>query len=141
MAVGALMIAGLSSTAAYAAEAAPLVASPEMGIQFNSGGNAGQCGSQGTYQVPIQTFRTFGPSVRVDTDDRSGNCNLTFALSGRSDVGIDVQFYPDGDSGQCLNYLPQGQYRTAYAGNPVTIGIDADGRSGGCQFLLRLRHF
>lgn len=91
--------------------------------------------------MPIQTFRTFGPSVRVDTDNRSGWCNLTFAVSGRSDVGLDVQFYPDGDSAQCLGYLPAGQYRTAYAGNPVTLGIDADGRSGGCQFLLRLRRF
>jgi hypothetical protein len=56
-------------------------------------------------------------------------------------VGLDVQFYPDGDAGQCVNYLPQSQYRTAYAGNPVTIGIDTDSRSGGCQFLLRLRRF
>ncbi|MEU9348430.1 hypothetical protein AB0D74_45280 [Streptomyces sp. NPDC048278] len=203
LAAGALTTAGMSGTA-MAAVTAPLVAAPEIGVQFNadgdagqcggttgqqwaaspdwtqairfdtdnraggcqlafgvydpdgtlagasitytflpsSGGNAGQCGDyQGTYGMPIQTFRTFGQAVRVDTDSRPGWCDLTFTVSGRSDVGLDVQFYPDGDAGQCVNYLPQGQYRTAYAGNPVTVGIDADGRSGGCQFLLRVRHF
>lgn len=104
------------------------------------GGDGGQCGSyQGTYPMPIQPFRTFGQAVRIDTDNRPGYCNLTFTVSGRSDVGLDVQFYPDGDSGQCVNYLPQSQYRTAYAGNPVAIGIDTDHRPGGCQFLLRVR--
>ncbi|WP_330346987.1 hypothetical protein [Streptomyces sp. NBC_00582] len=68
-----------------------------------------------------------------------GWCNLTFTVSGRSDVVLDVQFYADGDGGQCVNTLPAGQYRSVFDGTPVTIGIDADGRSGGCQFLLRLR--
>ncbi|MBD0741268.1 hypothetical protein [Streptomyces sp. CBMA152] len=116
-------------------------ASLSYDFRVSPGGDSGQCGNQGTYQMPIQPFQTFGPSVRVDTDNRSGYCNLTLAVSGRSDVGLDVQFYPDGDAGQCKNYLPAGQYRTAYAGNPVTVGIDADNRPGGCQFLLRLRHF
>ncbi|KUN75794.1 hypothetical protein AQJ64_40960 [Streptomyces griseoruber] len=114
-------------------------ASLTYGFQASPGGDAGQCGSQGTYRIPIQRFRTFGPSVRVDTDNRSGWCNLTFTVSGRSDVVLDVQFYADGDGGQCVNALPAGQYRSAFAGSPVTVGIDADGRPGGCQFLLRLR--
>jgi len=116
-------------------------ASISYDFQVSGGGNAGQCGNAGTYQMPVQTFRTCGPNVRVDTDGRSGWCDLTCTVSGRSDVGLDVQFYPDGDTGQCVNALPAGQYRTAYQGNPVTIGIDADNRSGGCQFPLRLRRF
>ncbi|WP_190087665.1 hypothetical protein [Streptomyces melanogenes] len=203
LAAGALATAGLTGTAAHAVPTGPRAAAPEVGIQYNPdgdagqcggrtgqqwatspdwtqpirfdtdgrpggcqlafgvydpdntfagasisyafyvnpGGDSGQCGAQGTYQMPIRPFQTFGPSVRVDTDNRSGYCNLTLAVSGRSDIGLDVQFYPDGDAGQCKNYLPAGQYRTAYAGNPVTVGIDADNRPGGCQFLLRLRRF
>ncbi|MER6411042.1 hypothetical protein [Streptomyces humidus] len=108
-------------------------------FQASPGGDAGQCGNPGTYQMPIQRFRTFGPSVRIDTDNRAGWCNLAFTVSGRSDVVLDVQFYADGDGGQCVNALPAGQYQSAFAGAPVTVGIDADGRSGGCQLLLRLR--
>ncbi|MFD9791940.1 hypothetical protein ACFWXK_13420 [Streptomyces sp. NPDC059070] len=203
LAVGALVAAGFTGTAAHAAPATPSAAAPAIGIQFNPdgdagqcggrtgqqwatspdwsqairfdtdgrpggcqlafgvydpdntfagasltydfqvspGGDGGQCGSQGTYAMPIRPFQTFGPSVRVDTDNRSGYCNLTLGVTGRSDVVLDVQFYADGDAGQCKNTLPAGQYQTAYWGSPVTVGIDADNRPGGCQFLLRLRHF
>ncbi|WP_329347417.1 hypothetical protein OG226_01400 [Streptomyces sp. NBC_01261] len=198
----AIMVAGLSSTAAYATEAAPLSAAPQLGIQFNAdgdpgqcggqtgeqwapspdwtqairfdtddrgggcqlafgvydpdstltgstvsyslqpsaGGDAGQCGSyQDTYAAPILPIPVFGQSVRLDTDGRPGWCNLTFSVTGR--IVLDVQFYPDGDAGQCPDALPAGQYRSAFVGTPVTVKIDADGRAGGCQFLLRLRHF
>ena len=78
-----------------------------------------------------------------DTDNRSGYCNLTFTVSGRSDIGLDVQFYPTpgGDAGQCRGFLPQGDFYTAFAGSPVTIGLDTDDRSGGCYLSLRLEHF
>jgi len=208
LAATALAITGLSGTAAYAGEAAPQTAAPEMGVQFNpdgdpgqctgatgqqwaaspdwtpsiridtdnrsggcqlafgiydpghaidgtsitytflpsDGGDAGQCGNyQGTYPMPIKPFRTFGQTIRIDTDNRPGYCNLTFTVSGRDDVGLDVQFYPDGDAGQCGTPdqppLPKDQYRTAYEGNPVTIPIDTDGRAGGCQLMLRVRRF
>jgi hypothetical protein len=107
--------------------------------QVTPGGDTRQCGSQGEYQVPVTSFRVFGPSIGIDTDDKSGGCNLTFTMSGRGDVALDIQFWPDGDAAQCLNYLPQGQFRTVRTGTPVTIGINTDGRSGGCQFSLRLR--
>jgi hypothetical protein len=107
--------------------------------QVIPGSDSRQCGNQGTFQMPMTSYRVFGTPIVVDTDDKSGGCNLTFTMSGRNDVALDIQFWPDGDAGQCLNYLPQGQYRTVRAGTPVTIGINTDGRSGGCQFSLRLR--
>lgn len=199
---GAFLVAGLSSTAAYASEAAPASVPPQLGVQFNadgdagqcggttgeqwtsspgwtqairidtdersggcqlafgvhdpdsvlagssisyslqpsSGGDAGQCGSyQGTYSMPILPIPVFGQAVRIDTDGRPGWCNLTFTVTGR--IVLDVQFYPDGDAGQCPDALPAGQFRSAFVGTPVTVKIDADGRSGGCQLLLRLRYF
>ncbi|MFD5543883.1 hypothetical protein ACFWIJ_40320 [Streptomyces sp. NPDC127079] len=202
LAAGALLTVGLSGTAAYATEAAPLAVAPQLGVQFNadgdpgqcggttgeqwaaspdwtqairfdtdnrsggcqlafgvydpdgtlagssisyslqpsSGGDAGQCGNyQGTYAMPILPIQVFGQAVRVDTDGRPGWCNLTFTVTGR--IVLDVQFYPDGDAGQCPDAVPAGQYRSAFAGTPVTVKIDTDSRSGGCQFLLRLRHF
>lgn len=203
LAAGAFIVAGLSSTAAYATETAPLGAAPQLGIQFNPDGDEGQCGGttgeqwtaspnwtqairfdtdnrpggcqlafgvydpdgtlaggsisyslqpspggdsggqcgnyQGTYQMPMLPIPVFGQAVRVDTDGRPGWCNLTFGVTGR--IVLEVQFYPDGEPGQCPDALPAGQPRYAYAGNPVTVKIDADGRAGGCQLLLRLRHF
>lgn len=107
--------------------------------QVSPGGDGGQCGNQGEFQVPVTAYQVFGPNVRVNTDDRSGYCNLTFTMSGRTDIALDIQFWPDGISGQCRNYLPQGQWRSVRPGQPVTIGIDTDDRGGGCQFSLRLR--
>lgn len=107
--------------------------------QASPGGDAGQCGNPGEFQIPITAYQVFGPTIRVNTDDKSGYCNLTFTMSGRTDVALDIQFWPDGAAGQCRNYLPQGQWHSVRPGLPVTIGIDTDGRSGGCQFSLRLR--
>ncbi|WP_055528957.1 hypothetical protein [Streptomyces graminilatus] len=114
-------------------------ASISYSFRASAGGDAGQCGNPGTYQMPIQRFRTFGPQVRVDTDNRPGFCNLTFSVSGRSDVILEIRYFADGDGGQCVNTLPSDQAHTAFAGSPVTIGIDADGRPGGCQMQLRLQ--
>ncbi|MFD5746362.1 hypothetical protein [Streptomyces sp. NPDC127033] len=202
LAAGVFVIAGLSSTTAYATETAPLSAEPQIGIQFNADGDAGQCGgrtgeqwaaspdwtqairfdtdsrpggcqlafgvydpdrtltgssisyslrpsdggvasqcggNQDIYSMPILPIPVFGQPVRVDTDGQPGWCNLTFSVTGN--IVLDVQFYPDGDAGQCPDALPAGQFRSAFVGTPVTVKIDADGRSGGCQFLLRLRHF
>jgi hypothetical protein len=106
------------------------------------GGNAAQCGSfQGTFGMPITPFQSFGKQLRDDTDNRAGWCNLTFTLSGRTDIGLDVQFYADGDPGQCHGALPQGDFYTVTAGSPITLGLDTDNRVGGCWLVLRLRHF
>lgn len=114
----------------------------------SQGGIGGQCESattsQGTFSMPVNTqFQSFGPLVTDDTDNRMGYCNLTFNVSGRSDVGIDVQYYADtsGSAGQCINALPQGSFYTAVAGSPVTLSLDTDDRSGGCWLSFRLRQF
>ncbi|WP_030669134.1 hypothetical protein [Streptomyces sp. NRRL B-1347] len=107
--------------------------------QVEPGSDAGQCGNQGTYALPITRFRATGPNIRVDTDGRGGWCNLTFALAGRTDIALDVQYWADGDGGQCPGHLPRGQYRSATEGKPVTVSVDADNRPGGCQLELRLR--
>lgn len=119
-------LAGLTVTYTWAAE---------------PGSDEGQCQNAGTHTIPIKPFKTFGDDIRVDTDGRAGWCNLTFTLSGRSDIGVGVQFYGDGGgdaSGQCKNNIPQGTYDTAYEGHPVTVSDDTDGRAGGCYLSLRL---
>ncbi|MFD7626683.1 hypothetical protein ACFV7Q_11730 [Streptomyces sp. NPDC059851] len=103
------------------------------------GGDAGQCGNHGTHVVPVAPVRAVGNHIRVDTDGRPGGCDLTFAVSGRTDVGLDVQSYGDDDLGQCPSHLPAGQYRTASSAAPVTVRVDTDKRSGGCWLALRLR--
>jgi hypothetical protein len=109
--------------------------------QVSPGGDGGQCGNQATnVPIPITQFLAFGSSIGVDTDGRPGWCDLTFMLSGRTDVSLDVQFWADGD-GQCVNALPQGQWYSVRPGVPITVGIDADNRSGGCLMSLRLRQF
>lgn len=108
------------------------------------GGDANQCGNQGTYAMPVNSqFESFGQFIVDDTDNRSGWCNLTFSVSSGSNIGLDVQFFadPSGSAGQCVNALPQGSYDTAASGTPVTIMTDTDNRSGGCWLSVRLRHF
>lgn len=105
------------------------------------GSDETQCENEGTHTIPIKTFKTFGDSIRVDTDNRAGWCNLTFALSGRSDIRLDVQWYGDGGrdaSGQCRGYIPQGGWDTVDETKSVTVGDDTDGRAGGCYLSLRL---
>jgi hypothetical protein len=103
------------------------------------GADQGQCGNQGAYSVPITQFQVFGPQILDDTDNRAGFCDLTFQMSGPVGYALDIQFYPDGDSGQCQFGLPQGQFRTVTPGLAVTIGLDTDNRPGGCDLALRLR--
>ncbi len=101
--------------------------------------DATQCGNLGVHVFPVTPNPAFGPAVGVDTDHRRGGCYLTFAISGRSDVSLDVQFWGTRDTTQCIFNLPQGQWRTVTPGAPVTIGIDTDQRRGGCLLSLRLR--
>jgi hypothetical protein len=109
--------------------------------QVSSGGDARQCGNTGTnLQIPITPFLAFGASHIVDTDDKSGWCNLTFRMEGsRTDLTLDIQFWPDGATDQCRNFRPQGQSLSVRPNLPVTIGISTDDRSGGCWFSMRVR--
>lgn len=106
-----------------------------------AGGDAGQCGNPGTYQMPIGPFQTFGGVIIDDTDNRPGFCWLTFSVTDPSNtIGLDVEFYPtpNADAGQCNGYKPAPDYYTAFNGSPVTIGLDTDGRGGGCELSLRI---
>ncbi|MCX5199829.1 hypothetical protein OOK31_39175 [Streptomyces sp. NBC_00249] len=108
-------------------------------FQSSPGGNPAQCGNQGTHQMPIQRTRTFGPSIRIDTDNRPGGCKLTFALSSPFRMGISVDYSSDGNRGQCGNALPSPGFPSPVDNSrAVTIDIDTDDRFGGCQLQLRL---
>ncbi|MFF2546956.1 hypothetical protein ACFVUY_30975 [Kitasatospora sp. NPDC058063] len=102
------------------------------------GGDPAQCGNPGTHQVPIGTTRTFGPSIRIDTDNRPGGCDLTFALSS-STMKMGINFYSDGDPAQCGNAGPDyGIFSPVDNFSSPTIRIDTDDRPGGCGLKLRL---
>jgi len=115
----------------------------DLGISYTwvatPGAIQDQCGNQGSYDAPVTSFKAFGPQILDDTDNRAGFCDLTFQVTGTSGYVLDIQFYPDGDSGQCQFGFPQGQWRTATPDLPVTIGLDTDNRPGGCNLALRLR--
>jgi len=107
-----------------------------------SPGGDGQCDTPGTREIPhvasvTGAWTTWSTPYRIDTDDRGGGCLQTFRVEGRTDVVLDVSWSvtPGGDGGQCWS---QGT-AAAFAGRPVTIGLDMDGRPGGCQQSLRLR--
>lgn len=104
-----------------------------------SGPDAGQCGQPNSYSIPISPSFSFSTSVLDDTDNRPGGCNLSFFVFGRSDIGLDIQFWADGDASQCQGSLAPGQFYTAFQGNFITVGLDTDGRAGGCNLALRLR--
>lgn len=113
------------------------------GWAATAGADPNQCGNQGVHRMPIRTdARTFGPAIRIDTDDRPGGCTLTFAVPtiSTSIVLFDFQYYADGNAAQCPNSLPQGDFRTVDADRgPASIGVDTDSRAGGCRLQVRLR--
>ncbi|MGL5829070.1 MAG: DUF1986 domain-containing protein, partial [Angustibacter sp.] len=65
----------------------------------SAGGDAGQCPGSSTGDLPVDEGRY--RSFVVDTDGRSGWCDLSFKVTDPT-VAIDVRFYPDGDAGQCV---------------------------------------
>jgi hypothetical protein len=81
----------------------------------------------------LPSWTAWTPPLGIDTDNRAGYCDQTFAISGRDDVVLEVQFTPNGD-GQCIN---PGTHFVA-RGHPVTLGLDTDDRGGGCQQQFRL---
>ncbi len=104
------------------------------------GSHSGQCGDNwGVNRVPIGSSFTFGPEVRIDSDSRPGWCDLTFAVSGRNDVVLDVLFKAENGTGQCIG--ASDGWQPVLAGHSLTIGIDTDGRPGGCGLALRLTKY
>ena len=115
-----------------------------VNIDFRSmqGADGNQCGNAGSRPVPITaTSVDWSYPMRLDTDDRVGGCSQTWSLSGRSDIAIELQFFPDDSGvGQCA---PPGPHNgttilRVLPNQPVTLGINTDGRYGGCQFRARL---
>lgn len=109
----------------------------KLNLSFYADGDAGQCGNQGTFDVPVSTSNaqiSLTHAIVMDMDNRPGGCQMIWTVEGRSAV-LDVKFIPDGDPGQCGNP----GIHTASDGNPVRIRLDTDDRLGGCRLSLRLR--
>ncbi|MFG2114789.1 hypothetical protein ACGFRB_19480 [Streptomyces sp. NPDC048718] len=105
------------------------------------GADHAQCGNEGVHQMPIQTgSRGFGPSIRIDTDNRPGGCDLTFDLSSSATTtSLFVGYSSDGDRAQCGNASPfPGSFSPVDNDRSVTVRIDTDDRPGGCRLQLRL---
>lgn len=106
----------------------------------HEGAHAGQCGSNWEpNRIPVGSSFSFGPEIRVDSDSRPGWCDLTFAVSGRNDVVLDVLFAAENNSKQCLQ--ASDNWQPVAPGQQLTLGIDTDGRPGGCGFALRLTKY
>jgi hypothetical protein len=102
---------------------------------------AGQCGTNwGVNHIPIGPSFTFGPDVRVDTDNRPGWCELTFARTGRPDVVFEVKFTAENGTGQCGN-TNSNDWQAVPPGQSVMLIIDTDGRAGGCGLEFRLTKY
>lgn len=104
------------------------------------GSHAGQCGENWEpNEIPIGTDLKMGAPIRVDSDGRTGWCNLTFAVTGRPDIRFEVLYYPDGRSEQCGDNWSY-DWRRVAPGEQLTLAIDTDDRAGGCRLALRLLH-
>ncbi|HEX8868408.1 MAG TPA: hypothetical protein VF821_22305 [Lentzea sp.] len=104
------------------------------------GAHSGQCGDNWNENVvPVGSSFTFGEPVRIDSDSRPGWCDLTFRVSGRNDVVLEVLFTAENGTGQCIG--ASSGWQPVVAGLPLTIGIDTDGRPGGCGLALRLTKY
>jgi hypothetical protein len=107
-------------------------------VDYFGDGEAGQCGGSGHRIIPIgrklKNAVMTDPPLRYDTDSRSGGCQQKYTVSGRNDVGLEIDFRGDDDVTQCQN---PGTYK-AFVGQPVQFRIDTDQRFGGCTLKYRL---
>ncbi|MCO5978109.1 hypothetical protein [Ideonella oryzae] len=112
----------------------------KIGYSYGNGQATGECGTPSESNIEITKIQpSWMPKLQIDTDDRPSWCNLRFEIEGRNDIELNVKFFAD-DSGvdQCKNRLPADKWHTVKAGQPLTIGLDTDGRYGGCQLSLRI---
>jgi len=91
----------------------------------------GQCG--GATGVHCANLDQWTPQMLIDTDSKSGDCGQRFQIQSQCQVDyqICVDFYvtPGGDGGQCKN---QGSHCAPINQWTDEIGLDMDGRNGGC---------
>ncbi len=111
----------------------------DLTINFYASGDSGQCQDTVIRTVPISSSMEeieWSVPYIIDTDERSGWCEQTFAIAGRDDVYLDINYTADGDEGQCGNI---GQH-TVSSTESTTLVLDMDDRSGWCGQQFRLRH-
>jgi hypothetical protein len=134
----AAVAAALSTT--VQAEAATL---PSLGVEWfvTPGGDAGQCGNPTSASQWAQSPDWTAP-IRIDTDGRSGGCELSFGIYDPSsqvtgDVDYTWQVSPGGDGNQCDQ---QGTYgvpvNTVFEQFGQLITDDTDNRSGYCNLTF-----
>lgn len=106
-------------------------------MTFSPTVDGGQCGGIGVHDLQVVSDRSKidnSQAIRMDMDDRSGGCELTFSVGGK---GPDMFIYFDADdagTGQCGHI---GLHRIS-AGQRETILLDTDRRPGGCILQFRL---
>lgn len=104
------------------------------------GAHSGQCGENwAANEIPIRPSFSWGDPVRVDSDSRPGWCDLTFTVSGRDDVVLEVLWKAENNTNQCID--ASDAWQPVVSGLPLTIGIDTDGRAGGCGLSFRLTKY
>ena len=113
-----------------------------ISVSFWGDGDATQCGNPGTHDIPRltrepvrETAADWSQPIKIDTDQRRGGCHQRWALRGRTDVALDIDFVPDGDAEQCGNAGPFTVTGETYA----QFRIKTTDQPGGCLVRFRLR--
>jgi hypothetical protein len=110
--------------------------------EFLGDGDAGQCNGAAYGQI-ISRADQWSPTIRMDTDNRSGGCRYRIGmvdpLNALRGFMLTMQLVPDGDPGQCsntnINQVPIVQSGVVQYTAPIRI--DTDNRSGGCVQIWR----
>ncbi|WP_234356935.1 hypothetical protein [Streptomyces sp. NBRC 110028] len=142
LAVGILMVTGLSATSAGAASSSA-GAAPELGVRFYPDGN-GQCDGPTNPPERWVGAADWTTPIRLDTDNRAGGCQLAFGLYDPSNslAGLTATYTweaePGSDDTQCQNggtkTIPIKPFKTF--GDPIRV--DTDGRAGWCNLTFTL---
>lgn len=97
--------------------------------------------------VPAAVFFRFFfmTPIFINTDNKPGGCELNLAISGRSDIELDVRWEYNGNRDQCGGDGTQElgvdtPTFTVRNGEGHTIIFDTDNRDGACYLSFRLRH-
>jgi len=100
-------------------------------------GVAGQCNNIGNHCAGINEWTD---PFRMDMDGRYGFCTQQFSITSSGAYRLELEFgvTSGGDASQCIN-TGHSTARTTGASTDV-VGLDVDGRAGGCTERLRLLH-
>jgi hypothetical protein len=113
-----------------------------ISVSYWGDGDATQCGNPGTHDIPRltrdpvrETAADWSPPLKLDTDQRRGGCHQRWAMRGRTDVALDIDFVPDGEAEQCGNAGPF----TVTGETMAQFRIKTTDQNGGCLLRFRLR--